>query len=145
MSITLENHILKLRRKLAGFQAFSQTVIARETNTVLTNVKQRVREQGVPGESYSEGYSAFRKKKGRQTSKVDLNFSGRMLNNTQIQKVEPTGQSNITSFVGPSQSGEKDKFKANQKRYGNFLKLTDEDKKNFQKHYVKSIIDYMND
>lgn len=143
--ISIEEYNRKLRDKLDGFDDFARKTMLIETNTTLTNVKQDVREKGLPGEEYSEGYSAYKRKKGRQTSKVDLNFTGRMLNNIQIFKVEPTGQNNITAFISPSQSGEKTKFAANQKRYGNILPVTIQHKKEFAQNYTKALIRYLND
>lgn len=43
--------------------------------------------QGPDGESfppYSKGYAKFREKRGRNTSPVDLTFSGHMLNSSQV-------------------------------------------------------------
>lgn len=143
--IDLDAHIRNQRIKLKGLDAFLEKLMMQESHSLLSEVKQGVREKGVPGEEYSEGYSAYRRKKGRQTAKVDLTFTNRMMNNTQIRKVEPTGQSQITAFIGPSQEGEKKKFKANQNRYGNFLKPNSAQRKRFQKRYIKAITKYFSD
>ena len=145
MRVDLDTYIRKLRDQLEGFDDFAARLMMQETNSTLTKVKQNIREQGVPGEAYSEGYSAFRAKKGRQTSKVDLTFSGRMMNNTQIQKIEPKGQGILVASIGPSQSLEKTKFNANQKRFGNFLKVQPKELEEFKKNYTNEVVRYLND
>lgn len=141
----LDKYIEHQKAKLASFDDFALSLMLKESNSLLSETKQALREKGVPGAEYSPGYSAYRAKRGRQTAKVDLTFTNRMLNNTQVNKVLPTGQTELTAFIGPSQQRERDKFKKNMRRYGNFLKVNDAQRKRFQKRYIQAITKYISD
>lgn len=141
--IEIDQYIAEQRQLLSGLEPFVIQTMKAESTTLLNKVKQRVRTEGLPGESYSEGYSAFRKKKGRQTSKVDLNFTGRMLNNTQIRGIEATGQLMIDALIGPSQQGEKQKLSANIERYGNVLKPNEKERREFAENYTNELLRYL--
>ncbi len=55
--------------------------------------------KGMPFKSYSRRWMAERRKRGKQTSRVDLNFTGRMLSDV-LTRIDPANGRAVVSFGG---------------------------------------------
>lgn len=72
------------------------------------------------------GYRELRQVQGLQTNVVDLEYSGRMHQNTKPLKVENKSELSVVAIVGATNEENKKKLAGNFKRYGNFLAVTKE-------------------
>ena len=75
----MERRLREISMQLPGNVRKALNVTAMYAESYLLNRTEQGRGYRGPFEPYSIGYAKFRSKKGRQTSFVDFNFSGRML------------------------------------------------------------------
>jgi len=116
MSIKVKIHTREFKQFISSFKSKLNRAIPKALNrsgekTVETIVDRTSRGVGLSGtfKRYSSEYADYRKKQGRGT-KPDLNFSGRMLSNLGVQRVN-----NTTVKVDFSRNEEKVKARQNQK------------------------------
>ena len=116
MSIKVKIHTREFKQFVSSFKSKLDRAIPKALNrsgekTVETIVDRTSRGVGLSGtfKRYSSEYADYRKKQGRGT-KPDLNFSGRMLSNLGVQRVN-----NTTVKVDFSRNEEKVKARQNQK------------------------------
>ena len=116
MSIKVKIHTREFKQFVSSFKSKMNRAIPKALNrsgekTVETIVDRTSRGVGLSGtfKRYSSEYADYRKKQGRGT-KPDLNFSGRMLSNLGVQRVN-----NTTVKVDFSRNEEKVKARQNQK------------------------------
>lgn len=116
MSIKVKIHTREFKQFVSSFKSKMNRAIPKALNrsgekTVETIVDRTSRGVGLSGtfKRYSSEYADYRKKQGRG-SKPDLNFSGRMLSNLGVQRVN-----NTTVKVDFSRNEEKVKARQNQK------------------------------
>lgn len=116
MSIKVKIHTREFKQFVSSFKRKVDRAIPKALNrsgekTVETIVDRTSRGVGLSGtfKRYSSEYADYRKKQGRG-SKPDLNFSGRMLSNLGVQRVN-----NTTVKVDFSRNEEKVKARQNQK------------------------------
>ena len=89
------------------------------------------------------GYKELRQIQGLQTSVVDLEYTGRMHQNTNPLGIETKSEFSMTAVVGATNEEEKKKLKANFKRYGNFLRVTPEIQEEINPIVIDRIKDIM--
>ena len=116
MSIKVKIHTREFKQFISSFKSKLNRAIPKALNrsgekTVETIVDRTSRGVGLRGtfKRYSKEYADYRKKEGIGT-KPDLNFSGRMLSNLGVQRVN-----NTTVKVDFSRNEEKVKARQNQK------------------------------
>lgn len=116
MSVKVKIHTREFKQFVSSFKSKMNRAIPKALNrsgekTVETIVDRTSRGVGLSGtfKRYSSEYADYRKKQGRGT-KPDLNFSGRMLSNLGVQRVN-----NTTVKVDFSRNEEKVKARQNQK------------------------------
>lgn len=116
MSVKVKIHTREFKQFVSNFKRKLDRAIPKALNrsgekTVETIVDRTSRGVGLKGtfKRYSKEYADYRKEKGRGT-KPDLNFSGRMLSNLGVQRVNGT-----TVKVDFSRNEEKTKARQNQK------------------------------
>lgn len=80
--------------------------------------------KAVPVMTLQNGYKELRDIQGLQTAKVDLTYSGRMIQNTKLLSVENRGAGKEVAMIGGTNKEVKDKLKWNYLHYGNFLGIT---------------------
>lgn len=116
MGAKIKIHTREFKQFVSDFKRKVDRAIPKALNrsgekTVETIVDRTSRGVGLKGtfKRYSKEYADYRKEKGRGT-KPDLNFSGRMLSNLGVQRVNGT-----TVKVDFSRNEEKTKARQNQK------------------------------
>lgn len=85
-------------------------------------------------------WKGLRAAQGLQTSKVDLTYSGRMLQNVSVIDVRVIGYI-YQAVVGGKDQETRDKLKWNRARYGDFLKFTDIAYDIAKKHADQRVLD----
>ncbi len=73
-------------------------------SAILKRTAQSMDYKGKPFKDYSRRWKAERRKRGKQTSRVDLNFTGRMLGDV-LTRIDPANGRAVVSFGGSGIGG----------------------------------------
>lgn len=135
--MNLDEFIRNLEKLQAQIEPFHENLTRQLAVTGLSLIKNRIQlKEGLEGEVYSDAYANSRefKRLGKSKSKVNLTLTGKMMQNIRILRVEKKGDSKYVVFAGTTTEDEK--FKDNQKRYGQFIRLNKDETQILTKSYI---------
>lgn len=139
---------LQRRFKILGDAIGNTQALYKVGNLLMTKIKERTAEgrdvEGKYFKGYSDQYAFFRKKKGLPTAKVDLFFTGSMMNSMTFS-VNPI-QSEVRIYFSPGtdKKGQSNPAKAywNQQRR-NFFGVAKEDRAEAGRIYRRQLVEGM--